>query len=100
MRQQYPSLSGNSRYRKPLLHPSAFEEARVRRVLFDICRFALFVGVLRVVFLVRRVSRGLSILGNALVAAICGWDRRHATGHWIFLLRRRAANFRPKRRVG
>jgi len=64
-----------------LLHPSALEEAGVRGVLFDVSRFALFVGVLRMIFFVRRVSRRFGILGNALVAAIRGWDGRHATGH-------------------
>src|ERR1700749_2322838 len=35
-----------------LLDPSALEETGVRRVLLDVGRIALFVGVLRVVFLV------------------------------------------------
>jgi hypothetical protein len=68
-----------------LLDPSALEETGVRRVLFDICRVALFVGVLRMVFFVRCVSRRFGILGYALVAPICGWDRRHATGHSMSL---------------
>lgn len=68
-----------------LLDPSALEEAGIRCVLFDVGRFALFFGVLRMVFPVRRVSRRVGILGCALVAPICGRDRRHATGHVIFL---------------
>ena len=66
---------------KLLLDPSALEEAGVRRVLLDVRGLALFLGVFRVVLLVRRISRRVGILGNALVAAIGGWDRRHATGH-------------------
>jgi hypothetical protein len=68
---------------KPLLHPSALEEAGIRRVLLDVRGLALFLGVFRVVLLVRCISRRVGILGNTLVAAIGGWDRRHATGHVI-----------------
>jgi hypothetical protein len=30
---------------------------------------------------VRRISRRVGILGDTLIAPICGWDGRHATGH-------------------
>jgi len=71
--------------RRNLLDPSALEETCVRCVLFDVRRVALFIGVLRMVFFVRCVSRGFGIWGYTLVAPICGRDRRHTTGHSISL---------------
>lgn len=68
---------------KNLLDPSPLEEAGVRCVLFDVSRVTLFGGVFRMILLVRRISLRVGIFWNALVAAICGWNRRHATGHWI-----------------
>jgi hypothetical protein len=82
---------------KDLLDPSALEESGIRCVLFDVGRFALFVGILRMIFLVRGVSRRLGIWCYALVAPIGGWDRRHATGHWISLCDVGALDLRPKR---
>ena len=64
-----------------LLDPSALEEAGVRRVLLDVRRLALFIGVFGVVFLARCVARGFRFLGRAFVAPIGGRDGRHATGH-------------------
>jgi hypothetical protein len=92
-----PAFRDGRARRDDLLHPSALEEAGVRGVLFDIRGVALFVGVLRMVFLVRRVFRRFGILWNALVAPICRRDRRHTTGHLFFLYDVQALHLRPKR---